>query len=417
MRNRFFCCFLAVILFITSAVACAQTEYREYIVNTNAESAKAEIRIAGDSYSDICMEGAYSLDGSLYTTAQGWVEYTVDIPETALYCISIRYIPGEGTGADIQRALYINGDLPFEEAGAFSFSRIWNNINDDYKKVKGNQPFPSQVETPEWRQVYLTDSNGYIQTPLCFQLEKGENTLRFASIRECMTVSDIILTPVKTYPTYEEYLNKAQEEGLTIYSGKYLKLQAEDAAAKSGPSFYPLNDRTSPKTEPYHYSNIVMNMIGGSAWNEPGEWLSWDIEVPEDGLYYIGFRFKQSDLRGLYATRRLTVNGEQPFREAGDLRFYYDSDWQFGPLGEYKTNGKIRTPYLIRLNKGVNRISLEVSLGALGEILTDLNDVTNELNGIYREIVAITGSSPDTYRDYKLFTRIPDLPDRLIACR
>lgn len=406
------------VLAVMAACLCALAEssYDAYITANGRSYAESEIVITPTDYSDISMDGAYALDEStLYTTAEGWVEYRVDAPEDAMYAVSVRYFPGKGTGADIQRSLSVNGAIPCDEFAALSFSRMWNNENDDYKLVKGNQPFPSQVETPEWREVYLTDANGYIQTPLLIALSKGENTLRFTSVREDMMLGEIRLTPPQVTEGYSDYLAKKVTEGAKYYSGEAVKIQAEDAALKSGPSFYPLNDRTSPLTEPYHYSNIVLNMIGGSAWNEPGEWIAWDIDVPEAGLYRIGFRFKQSDLRGLYATRKLTVNGEVPFTEAGDLRFYYGSDWQFGALGEYNTEGESLTEYWIYLEKGVNRISLEVALGALGGILTDLNDVTNDLNALYREIVAITGSSPDAYRDYQIFTRIPDLSDRLRA--
>ena len=397
---------------------CAPAEggYDAYLsANARADAAE-EIFIDPTAYSAISMDGAYALDGSALSTAsEGWVEYRVEAPSDALYAVRVRYFPGKGTGADIQRALYVNGALPSEEFASLSFSRMWNNENDDYKRVKGNQPFPSQVETPEWREVYLADANGYIQSPLLIALRKGENTLRLVSVREDMLIDRICLTPPPKQESYADYLARRLSEGAVYYSGEAVKLQAEDAAVKSGPSFYPLNDRTSPLSEPYHYSNIVLNTIGGSAWNEPGEWIAWDIDAPEAGLYRLGFRFKQSDLRGLYATRRLTVNGEVPFAEAGDLRFYYGSDWQFGALGEYDTEGGIVREYWIYLEKGANRVSLEVALGALGGILTDLNDVTNDLNALYREIVAITGSSPDAYRDYQIFTRIPDLSERLLA--
>lgn len=283
--------------------------------------------------------------------------------------------------------------------------------------MEGNQPFPSQVEAPAWREVYLTDGSGYIQEPLLIALEKGEHTLRLVSRREDMILGAITLAPRPHTPTYDEYLSSLLENGVSYFAGEGTKVQAEDVYLKSGPSFYPLNDRTSPLTEPYHYSNIVLNMIGGSAWNEPGEWLAWEVEAPEAALYRIGLRFKQSDLRGLYATRSLTVNGEVPFAEARDLRFYDSDSWQFGALGEYGEGGGLVREYWIYLEKGVNHIELEVSLGRLGGIITELNDVTAELNALYREIVAITGSNPDTYRDYQLFTRMSGLPARLAELR
>ena len=359
-------------------------------------------------------------DGSLYTGSAGWVEYEVEVPSSAFYTLRIRYFPANGTGADIQRALYVNpeGDKPSLQQtalGTLSFSRTWNNKDDSYKLVEGNQPFPPQVETPEWREVYLSDSTGYDPDPLEIFLRKGTNTIRLVSRREDMIVGEIRLMPIPQIEGYDAYLERKLSEGATYYSGEAIKIQAEDAALKSGPSFYPLNDRTSPKTEPYHFSNIVLNTIGGSAWNEPGEWIAWDVEAPAAGLYRIGIRFKQNELKGLYATRRLSVNGEVPFREATDLRFYDSNSWQYGPLGQYDSEGKLVQEYWIHLNEGTNRIELEVSLGALAPILQDMNLLTADLNALYRQIVAITGSSPDTYRDYKLFDRMKNLSEDLKA--
>ena len=301
--------------------------------------------------------------------------------------------------------------------GTLSFSRMWNNRDENYKTVEGNQPFPPQIETPEWREVYLSDAGGYDPNPLSVSLKKGKNTLRFLSRREDMFLGAITLTVPSEAVSYEDYLSACLADGFQYYAGEPIKLQAEDAALKSGPSFYPLNDRTSPLTEPYHYSNIVLNMIGGSAWNEPGEWLAWDVEVPDAGLYKIGLRFKQNELKGLYATRKLTVNGSVPFLEAQDLRFYDSNAWQFGALGEYVNEGALMREYWICLEKGINRIELEVSLGAMGDIIKDLNTLTSDLNALYRQIVAITGSSPDSYRDYQLFTRIKDLPEQLYTIK
>ena len=410
-------CLAVILLLALSFFAGADTGRITVLDPIPARDASGEIVISPQDYSALEMDGAYvTEEGGLYTTSAGWAEYEIDVPERAAYAVRIRYCPGDkGTSADIQRSLYVNGYLQKAEFGQLVFSRMWNNRDDSYKSVEGNQPFPPQVEKPEWREVYLTDSSGYDLDPLTVTLKRGKNTLRILSRREDMIIGSITLCPPPAIPDYDEYISEKLDRGANYYGGESIKLQAEDAALKSGPSFYPLNDRTSPLTEPYHYSNIVLNMIGGSAWNETGEWLAWDVEAPEAGLYRIGLRFKQNELKGLYATRKLTVNGQVPFREAMDLRFYDSNDWQYGALGEYAIEGKLVREYWIYLNAGKNRIELEVSLGVMGDIIKDLNELTKDLNALYREIVAITGSSPDTYRDYKLFTRIGDLPERLGA--
>ncbi|MFW6287362.1 MAG: ABC transporter substrate-binding protein, partial [bacterium] len=56
---------------------------------------------------------------------------------------------------------------------------------------------------------------------------------------------------------------------------------------------------------------------------------------------------------------------------------------------------------------------LEVVLGELGEIASQIESSLYELTTLYRNIVMITSRNPDHYRDYQLEERIPDLKSRL----
>ena len=408
----------AVLICLAASPALAE-KYEVYLrQHQDVPDAREELTLPAAEYSAAGMTDLQLLpDGTLMTGGEGWVEYRVVIPEDALYTVSLRYFPGEGSGGDILRALLVNGSLPFEEAGELSFSRMWNDAGRDYKEVQGNQPFPSQVQTPEWRECLLEDPEGYVTEAFRFFLPAGENTLRLQSLNEGMVLDRITLSPPRTLPAYREYLAGWLNSGVAYADTEPVKIQAEDAALKSGPSFYPVNDRTSPLTEPYHPSNILLNCIGDTAWNEPGEWIAWDIDAPKDGLYRIALRFKQSDLRGLYATRKLTVDGEVPFAEAVDLRFYHSGSFQFSPLRASRVNpsdASESTPeYWFYLTEGTHRIALEVSLGEMASILRDIDDQTALLNGIYRQIIAITGTNPDPYQSYQLFVRIPNLQKNL----
>ena len=33
--------------------------------------------------------------------------------------------------------------------------------------------------------------------------------------------------------------------------------------------------------------SIKLNSIGGYRWNQPGQWITWKVDVPEDGLYQL----------------------------------------------------------------------------------------------------------------------------------
>lgn len=405
-----------VTILLCAACGLASAEgYEAYrLAHADAPDAQEAIVLDAAAYAQAQMQDLLVLeDGTLSTGEVGFVEYTVQIPEAAYYEISVRYFPGAGSGGDILRTLYINGEIPFDEAKELSFSRMWNDANRDYKQVEGNQPFPSQVQTPQWREYALTDSEGYITEDFRFFFPAGENSLRIQSLNEGMILDRISLNPPKTLPMYADYLSGHLENGAAYAKIDAIKVQAEDAALKSGPSFYPVNDRTSCLSEPYHPSNIVLNCIGDTAWNEPGEWIAWDLDVPEDGLYRIALRFKQSDLRGLYATRKLTIDGEIPFAEAADLRFYHSGQFQLAPLSGHRANptdsNEKTEEYWFYLTRGTHRITLEVSLGAMAEVLRDVDEQTALLNSLYRQIIAITGTNPDIYQSYQLFTRIPNL--------
>ncbi|MDO5326326.1 MAG: extracellular solute-binding protein [Clostridia bacterium] len=409
--------FLIMCLAVSPALA---DNYEAYIrQHADVPAAQEEILLQAASFSSAQDANVLPEDGGVETGETGFLEYTVQIPQDALYVIRVRYFPGAGSGGDMLRAFYVNGEIPFDEAGELAFSRMWNDANRDYKNVTGNQPFPSQVQTPEWRETALTDAEGYVTEDFRFFLPAGENTLRLQALNEGMVLDWIVLTPPRDMPGYDDYLAACLAEGAAYADTEAVKYQAEDAALKSGPSFYPVNDRTSPLSEPYHPSNIVLNCIGDTAWNEPGEWIAWDIDAPQDGLYRLVLRFKQSDLRGLYATRKLTIDGEIPFAEAADLRFYHSGSFQLSPLRDHRLNPadsrEEPREFWFYLSKGSHRIALEVTLGEMGAILQSIDEQTALLNGIYRQIIAITGTNPDTYQSYQLFTRIPDLQANMKA--
>lgn len=115
------------------------------------------------------------MDGvSLHTGETGQVDWTINVPETGLYNLSAIYFPVEGKSSAIERALYIDGELPFAEAAYLQFDRVWANEKDVVEQDnQGNDLRPRQVEQPRWLEETFQDSDGYEQTPFKFYLEKG----------------------------------------------------------------------------------------------------------------------------------------------------------------------------------------------------------------------------------------------------
>ena len=349
----------------------------------------------------------FELDGEeLHTFSGGRIDIPFSVSDTAMYELEVEYLPLEGTGTAIERRIEIDGEVPFDEASVVLFRRIYQDANRDYKDIEENQYFPSQVEAPRWTTVRVSDMNGYFIDPLQFMLEEGDHTLSLFATKEPMAIRSLRFVPTETLPDYNEYIDArraagAEEINTVVQS---IHIQGEDALYKSSPSLYPLNDRTSPATEPYHPTYIRMNTIGGQSWNQPGDWLEWEFEAPQSGLYRLAFRFKQDLNTGSFSTRELRVNGEVPFEEARHLQFYYDSSWQVSELTDDEGNAQ-----LVYLEEGLNTLSLTASLDEFAQLIYDVEGIAVQLNGIAQDIVVITSTSPDQFRDYQLDRRLPHM--------
>ncbi|MBQ7725515.1 MAG: extracellular solute-binding protein, partial [Clostridia bacterium] len=180
-------------------------------------------------------------------------------------------------------------------------------------------------------------------------------------------------------------------------------VQGEDASAKSDQMLYPLADRTSPSVEPYNAARLCYNTIGGSQWKTTGQWIEWEVELKESGLYTVAAHIKQALKSGGASVRELYIDGELPFAEAADITFPYQGSWQLSAFSDREGN-----PYKLYLEKGRHTIRLKAGLGSSAEMLLLAGRYLNELNRIYREIVVVTGVSPDMYRNYNLDKVIPD---------
>jgi len=340
--------------------------------------------------------------GSLHTESDSQVTWTLDIPEAGFYNIYVEYLLPESRGVAAERTVYINGELPFEDARSITFSRIWTDGGPVKVDNQGNQIRPSQVEVFDWQTAYFRDDRGYIAEPYVFYFDKGQNEFSLWAENEPMIISSLKLLPVKDSYTYEDYLaaNPSSEGG----KDTNIVIQGENSTYRSESSLYAKYDRSSPTTYPNSVTNTVLNYVGGEAWRTSGQWIEWEVDIPEDGYYNIMVKARQNYSRGSVSNRKVLIDGQVPFDELNEVPFGYDNDWECKQLGS--SDG---TPYNFYLTKGKHTIRLEACLGGVGSILKDLEDSTYRLNQIYRKILVYTGANPDQYRDYHIDTTYPEI--------
>ena len=337
------------------------------------------------------------------TLEEGSITYEVMVEQAGFYNLKLVYYPVEGKNNEIGRSVSVNGEIPYDEAQYFEFTRIWRNADEIVRDARDNDVRPKQEEAPSWISVYCKDSEGFYQDAMYFYLEKGVNTITFDSTQEPMIIGQLVLEQEKRPVSYAEYQNANARAGYTQVSSEPIKIQAEDASYKSNSTLYPITDRSSPLTEPQNAAKTRLNTVGGSNWSLNGQWITWNVEVPEDGLYEIAVKYRQNKNQGVTVVRALYLDGEIPFAEASQLQFYYNNSWKITALG----NGE--ESYQFYLSKGTHTLTLMVGLDEeLAEILRMTDECVTQLNAAYRQLLMVIGTSPDTMRDYQLELKVPE---------
>lgn len=393
--------------------------YDEYLKEMRAagvlkEAKGKEITVIGNEYTESTLNVCeVSEDGSVKTGDNGSISYEFDLKDTGAYYIEVGYYPTDDSNSAIIRNLYINRKIPFSEARGVTFQRMWKDDNKDFlMQTDKNQAFPNQVQKPEWVSTKLESSEKTSTGAYLFYLDEGKNIITFESVKSTLEISYIKLIPATIAVDYEEYLTTQEAKGAKIIDASDIDggaeiIQAEDTLYKSSSTLLPYNDRTSSQTVPYHPSNIVLNTIGGSAWDTPGLSMTWEVTVPKTGLYKIASRFMQASNRDFYSVREVKINGEVPFEEAGNIKFYYDSKFQIEYFGNKEG------AYYFYLKEGSNLLTMTVSLGDLVYAVEQTTISVKNFNNLYRRITAVTGNNPDKYRDYNIIVSVPDMVDIL----
>ncbi len=426
----------------------------DYDVKPEGELTKEEAEKTWTTGAVQVIDGLGGYDGKVLLCGDNsTVSWTLTFDKDVRYNVYVEYYTGDfdygenlvAKSSAAERYILIDGSVPYKEARSVEFEKVWadaypildengnfifeengkkkvylstderfqefvldqNNQQSDSDRLfasdtNGNELKPDKQLVSTWLGTNVYDSTGYYKEPLSFYFSKGTHTFSLQSIREPIAIRSIKLVKAESPISYEEYLEKYSDK--EDYTGEEsFKIQAEYPTTTSGNTIYALNDRSSAYSEPQDAALIRLNQIGGDKWQYVGQWIEWEVEVPEEGFYSIIPRSQQNFYSGIYVSRKIYINGSLPFEEASNLRFSYSSEWQTTPLNDGDTNFKFH------LNEGKNTIRLEVVLGDMAEVLNTVENSLAEINGYYRKILMITGPDADEYRDYGFDKLIPDV--------
>ncbi len=412
-------------------------EYADYaVIHEDAVRPAAVITVEADAfirYEDegvaaqpqILADYAGMAGNAVLTGEESLIEWPLSVPESGLYDMSVLYYPYEGKNSAIQRAFFIDGELPYGEMAMVEFYRVWRNgdfplivdeegvtVHQWDKDNQGNHLKPSAEEIPEWVESALYDSNGYITGQLSVYLTEGEHTLSMLAMREPMLVRSITLKNTARPAPYAEVKAAGDAAGQKDTTGVSVRFEAENAAKTSSQMLYPVQDQSSAAVYPASTRYLLNNAIGGNSWKSAGQWIEWEFEVPADGYYAISLYDKQNFVRGINSCRKICVDGVVPFDEFNAYGFGYEAKWRMETLTD-----EAGEPYRVYLTAGKHKLRMEVVLGDMASIIAQVQSCVQQLNDIYRQVIYITGVAPDQFRDYQIEASLPGLEAELIQVR
>jgi len=335
-----------------------------------------------------------------------WFEWTADVNVPGLYEIIVEYYCIPGSSSPVKRELVIDGEVPFDEAHSITLNRMWNDGAETRHNNIGDEVQPRQIEIYRWQTVSLSDSKGMYSSPFRIYFSSGRHTIRFNYIDQPVAISCIVLKSPERLPGYAEV--KKLYEAKCRYSGTTIKLQAENSVLyKSEPTLRRASD-SDPMTEPVSMESKKLNFMGGWRWRLGNQSITWKIDVPEDGLYKIGFRYLQSYNDGLPVFRQIAIDGKIPFAEMEEYAFWFGENWQTDVF--HSESGE---PYLFYLSRGEHELTMTVKMGPLYRLVHSLTESSYALSDIIHRIAMITGADPDPLYNYYLEKRIPGIVENL----
>ncbi len=329
------------------------------------------------------------------------VVFTISVPKSGMYGLEMNYFPLAESNSQFSFGVYIDGEHPFTEANSCVLSRVYKN-NPIETDEFGDDLRPQAVQTPQWRKQFLYDQTGVYGT-LYFYLKQGKHEIALCFDGTPLLLEGMTFKQEPSLMSYKDYVSYYKQEGYQDTQNVLEIIQAENYYQQSNSQLWPSADKSSSLTQPFSYNNIKINYGGGSQWKQPGQWISWEVNVPEDGFYYIGCKYRQGYLDGLFSSRKIYIDGVVPFEELSAVRFNYTGQWKNMFL-----QGK-EGPYSIFLTKGPHTITMENVVGDLTSTMGVLQTVIANLNDLYLSIIMITSNNPDPYRDYYLDRELPNL--------
>lgn len=332
-------------------------------------------------------------------------EFNIDAPKAGLYNINLDYFILSNGLISNEGSIQVNNEYQFFESRRVSFPALWENSTSNFPRDRyNNEVMPSQNRLEKWQNLVFKDASHIQPGALRINLKQGKN-----SIKIILNSGELLIGNIKVYYpeeniSYADYKQKYSDKSSS--SGVLITSEAEKVAYKNDTSINAIVSRDL-EVVPYDTNALLLNTLGGDTWKKGGQAVYYNINVPEEGMYKIAFKYIQDKKPNSAAYRTITLDDKIPFKELEHYAFDYSNKWVTEVLGNENEE------YEIYLTKGVHTLGLEADSTPYNEAINVISDSLKKINNLSLQIKKLTGNSTDANRDWEIAEYIPTIKEDL----
>ncbi len=326
--------------------------------------------------------------------------FVINVEKAGVYIFAMDQISYKTDSIlNLEMMFKVNGKVPFFECNRLVFESKWKEAEKPAYDKYNNEIVASPSKVVEWKQAFIKDASYRYTTALALELQAGENEITMKMTEGDVKIGNLYLMAETEVPKYET--NHVAE-------GDFFKqYQAEKPTYKNDSSIRPTCEY-DPDLYPYNSSKKVLNILDSAAFADSGLSVTYEVEVPKDGYYYIGFNYRQSDKVDFPVFTNIYVDGSIPNDELKGHGFYYEKNFAKYTIEDSK--GKKMGIYL---TAGKHELTVELANDKIRTALETFDRIMSEVNDLSLEVTKVAGTNTSEYRSIKIRSYIPDIDDRL----
>ena len=327
--------------------------------------------------------------------ALGMGEVTIEAPVDGRYEIWLTYRNTAETTLPTEMTVTIDGVSPCEELQRVKLNSLW--VDDG---VFSTDRYGNEIATTPWAadvvlEAGISDSTARTAEPLLIELTAGTHVLAFDLQDGGCEITAVTLRAPYQVPAYVP--GDASGTNIIVIEAERIFSRNESSIRGAG--------EFNALLSPYNNDNRMINFLDGASFDEAGDMVTWQIEVPESGWYYLGAFYRQSARADFPTYVDVLIDGVIPSTAAQRIAFPYTTSFT-----TMQATGEDGQPLTFYLEAGTHTLSFRINAECMTPVYATIDVMLDDINAMSNEIKALMGgAAADPYRDYNMDVNFPDL--------